>query len=350
MSGKFVINVKPGFGYYTLVILPLVSLIALAVVMSSPVYGHTFSQNENSLFLTKMDQVNSQLKFIQNLLPSNVSSNNNSQNVTQVALVHAREAAGLLKVKDPVNNLTWTQEIAERNPRITTDLVRGFNDLTVSLNLETSPKNNPNATSTNTGSQSIQDKIFNLSGLVNEAVSARVAKDIINNSTNQALILSNLGNEIFYSYGQALGFPYPKLANMVSTMNMSAMSGASMSMMTHENGVMQGMANKNMNTNGNKMQNMTNKPNIVNQTEYQNALAYVKQAQEIVSKYLKSPSPTVKTSSANVQSQLNKILSQLQSTINSKGSFDSVMNLVHVQLHPTLISNYGLKLGTSTSK
>jgi hypothetical protein len=339
--------VEPALLYPTLVILPLLSIITLVIVTISPVYGHTFSENENSLFLTRIDQVNSQLKFIQNLLGSNTSSSNNPQNITQVALIHAIEAAGLLKVKDPVNNFTWTQEIAERNQRVATDLVRGFNDLTASLNRETSSKNNSNVASANGGSQSIQDKIFNLSGLLDEAVSTRVAKDIINNSTNQALILSNLGNEIFYSYGQALGFPYPKLIDMVTTMNMSAMGGASNSMNMHGNEMMQGMTS--INANGNQTHNVSNKVNIVNETDYQNALAYVKQAQEIVSKYLKSPAPTVKTST-NIQPQLNKILSQLESTISSKGSFDNVMNLIHVHLHPTLISNYGLKLATSSSK
>ncbi len=344
---KYVTPFEPNLLYSGLVILSVLSIITLIIVTTSLVYGHTFSENENSLFLTRMDQASSQLKFIQNLLASNTSSSNNPQNNAQIALAHVKEAAGLLKVKDPINNFTWTQEIAERNQRVATDLVRGFNDLTATLNHETSlSKNNSNISSASGGLQSIQDKIFNLSGLLDEAISARVAKDIISNSTNQALVLSNLGNEIFYSYGQALGNTYQQLADMVATMNMSAMNGNSINM--HTNAMMQGMSN--MNTNGNQMRIMSNKVNIVNETDYQNALAYVKQSREIVSKYLTSPSPTIKTSSANVQSQLNKILSQLETAIINKSSFDSVMNLVHVQLHPTLISNYGLKLATPISK
>ena len=68
----------------------------------------------------------------------------------------------------------------------------------------------------------------------------------------------------FIADGQALGFPYPKLANMVATMKL------------------------NVNSN-NKIPAMANKMNIANESQYQNAKAYVKQAQEIVSKYLKSP-------------------------------------------------------------
>ena len=85
---------------------------------------------------------------------------------------------------------------------------------------------------------------------------------------------------------------------------------------------------------------MSNTVNIVNESDYQDAKAYVKQAQDIVSKYMKSPGSTNKIPISDIQSQLNKILSQLETTINSKGSFSTVMNLIHVQLHPKLISNY----------
>jgi len=87
---------------------------------------------------------------------------------------------------------------------------------------------------------------------------------------------------------------------------------------------------------------ISNIVNIQNESQYQNAQAYVKQSQEIVAKYLKSPISAARNTNANIQSQLNKILSQLKMTIDNKGSFSTVMNLVHVQLHPTLISNYGI--------
>ena len=85
---------------------------------------------------------------------------------------------------------------------------------------------------------------------------------------------------------------------------------------------------------------MANKTNIVNESQYQNAKAYVKQAQEIVSKYLKSPASNNKNAAPDIQSQLNKILSQLKMTIDNKGSFRTVMHLIHIQLHPRLIGNY----------
>ncbi len=331
--------------YSTVSILSTLFVITVVMTAVLPAYGHTFSQNENSLFLTKMDQMHSQLQLVQNLLSTNATSGGNNTNNTKFALIHAIEAAALLKQKDPVNNFTWNQEIAERNQRVANDLVRGLNDLTTFIDQNASPKGNSKVALANESS-SIQDKINNLGGLLDEAISARVAKDIVNNSTNQALVLANIGNEIFYSYGQALGFPYPKLANMVATMNMSAMSGNNMNMqgknMMQEN--MNNMNMNNMNMNSNKMPAMGNNVNILNESQYQNAQAYVKQAQEMVSKYLKSPASTNKNMTSDVQSHLNKILSQLKTTIDNKGPFNTVMTLVHMQLHPTLISGHGLKL------
>ena len=67
---------------------------------------------------------------------------------------------------------------------------------------------------------------------------------------------------------------------------------------------------------------MNNKMNIINESQYQNAQAYVKQAQEIApARYLRSPGSTNKNTTSDTQSQLNKILSQLKTTIDSKGSF-----------------------------
>ena len=132
-------------------------------------------------------------------------------------------------------------------------------------------------------------------------------------------MLANIGNEIFYSYGQALGIPYPKLANMVATMKLNV--------------------NSNNNRN-NKIPAMANKVNIANESQYQNAKAYVKQAQEIVSKYLKSPASNNKNAAPDIQLQLNKVISQLKMTIDNKGSFSTVMHLIHIQLHPRLIANY----------
>ena len=208
--------------YSMLVILSILFVINATMMTVLPVYGHTFSQNENSLFLTRMNQMHSQLQLVQDLLSTNTTSGDNNINNIKFAQTHVIKAITLLKEKDPVSNFTWNQEIGERNQRVANDLVRGFNDLTAFINQKASPKSNSKIALADEGSP-IQDKINNLGGFLDEAISSRVPKDIVNNSTNQALVLANIGNEIFLSYGQALGFPYMKLANMLATMNMSAL-------------------------------------------------------------------------------------------------------------------------------
>src|SRR6478609_8262791 len=303
-------------------------LMTLVMIAASPsTYGHTFSQNENSLFLTRVAQAHSQLNLIENLVlngtsntaATNNNSNNNSNNNAKSVQAHVMQTIALLNEKDPVNNFTWSQEIAEKNQRVAKDLARELNDLKTSLSQDTPTTAINNKPSLSNNSSVIQDKIDKLGGLLDEAISARVNKDAVNNSTNQALVLANIGNEIFYSYGQALGFPYPKLANMVATMKLNV--------------------NSNNNSN-NKIPAMANKVNIANESQYQNAKAYVKQAQEIVSKYLKSPASNNKNAAPDIQLQLNKVISQLKMTIDNKGSFSTVMHLIHIQLHPRLIANY----------
>src|SRR6476660_7183750 len=303
----------------------LMTFVMIAAFPST--YGHTFSQNENSLFLTRVAQAHSQLNLIENLVlngtsntaATNNNSNNNSNNNAKSVQAHVMQTIALLNEKDPVNNFTWSQEIAEKNQRVAKDLARELNDLKISLSQDTPTTAINNKPSLSNNSSVIQDKIDKLGGLLDEAISARVNKDAVNNSTNQALVLANIGNEIFYNYGQALGFPYPKLANMVATMKLNV--------------------NSNNNSN-NKIPAMANKVNIANESQYQNAKAYVKQAQEIVSKYLKSPASNNKNAAPDIQLQLNKVISQLKMTIDNKGSFSTVMHLIYIQLHPRLIANY----------
>ena len=311
-----------------LVVCTMSILMTLVMIAASPsTYGHTFSQNENSLFLTRVAQAHSQLNLIENLVlngtsntaATNNNSNNNSNNNAKSVQAHVMQTIALLNEKDPVNNFTWSQEIAEKNQRVAKDLARELNDLKTSLSQDTPTTAINNKPSLSNNSSVIQDKIDKLGGLLDEAISARVNKDAVNNSTNQALVLANIGNEIFYSYGQALGFPYPKLANMVATMKLNV--------------------NSNNNSN-NKIPAMANKVNIANESQYQNAKTYVEQAQEIVSKYLKSPASNNKNAAPDIQLQLNKVISQLKMTIDNKGSFSTVMHLIHIQLHPRLIANY----------
>ncbi|MFZ0895251.1 MAG: hypothetical protein WAZ77_12185, partial [Candidatus Nitrosopolaris sp.] len=92
-------------------------------------------------------------------------------------------------------------------------------------------------------STSIQSKVTNIGNLLDEAVFVRISKDLIDNPKTQALVLANLGNEIYNSYGNALGLPPSTIASM-GGMNMSGMNmvskGSSMNMNTSSSTGMSG--------------------------------------------------------------------------------------------------------------
>jgi hypothetical protein len=104
-----------------IVAVPLSIVIVLSFLLfPNPVLlAHTFSENENALFLTMINKIKAETQ----LVPHDFSNN------TEQAQDHAKAAEGLFAQKDPVVNTTWTKEISERNPRVTADLLHSLNDL-----------------------------------------------------------------------------------------------------------------------------------------------------------------------------------------------------------------------------
>jgi len=167
------------------------------LLFSNPVlFAHTFSENENALFLTMINNIKAETQIVVRDFSNN----------TQQAQEHAKTAAELPTQNDPVVNTTWTSEISERNPRVATDLLHSLNDLNHTVASLSSLQN----------SNSIQSKVTNIGNLLDEAVSVRISKDLTDNPKTQALVLANLGNEIYNSYGNALGLP-PILPNISSS-------------------------------------------------------------------------------------------------------------------------------------
>jgi hypothetical protein len=265
---------------------------------NSVLYAHTFSENENALFLTMTDNIKAETQLVVRDFSNN----------TQQAQEHAKIASELLTQHDPVVNTTWTSEISERNPRVATDLLHSLNDLN---NMVASSSSLANSTS-------IQSKVTDIGNLLDEAVSVRISKDLIDNPKTQALALANLGNEIYNCYGNALGLP-PRMIASMGGMNMSGMNP------------MSGPATMNQNN-----------PPIKNITAYETAQSLSTVAQQTFSRDLKPIAPANATSStANIE----KYADQLKNAVNNKASFMNIMELVHVKLHPTMIAAYNLTTG-----
>jgi hypothetical protein len=303
-----------------IVIIPLTMIIVLSFLLSSnPVLlAHTFSENENALFLTMINKIKAETQLVTHDFSSN----------TEQAQVHAKVAEGLLTQKDPVVNTTWTSEISERNPRVTTDLLHSLNDLKTAI---ASPSSNSNPSS----EQSI---VTNIGNLLDEAVSVRISKDLIDNPKTQALVLANLGNDIYKNYGTALGLPPSTVASMggISMPGMNMPSKGSMNM-----NMSGGKGMSEMNAVSEPIGTNQSPVTIKNLTAYQTAESLAAIAQQVFDKNLK---PIAQANATNSNTNIANYLAQLKNAIDNKSSFMNVMELVHVRLHPTLISTYNLGL------
>jgi hypothetical protein len=80
---------------------------------------------------------------------------------------------------------------------------------------------------------------------------------------------------------------------------------------------------------------------IKNITEYHTTQSLAAKAQEVFSKNLKPISPP---NAASANAQIEKDLSQLKTAIDNKAPFMDIMKIVHVQIHPILITTYNLPL------
>lgn len=80
-----------------------------------------------------------------------------------------------------------------------------------------------------------------------------------------------------------------------------------------------------------------NNPSIKNMTAYETAHSLASIAQQAFVKNFKPIAPFNATSSTN---NVGKYIDELKSDINNKASFTTVMETVHVKLHPTLINTY----------
>ena len=285
-------------------------------------YAHTFTPNESADFLSLIYRIKNEAQLIQSNLLSNAS---NSRDLAQQ---HAENTIALL-------NQTWTKEIAERNHRVASELTAALIGL-----------KNATATSVKPAPMDIKDKLTTLNNLLGEALSVRLTKDEINNSTIEALTLANIINKIDRRYSNAFGVGYNNdRSSAAAAMNMGSMSNAAMS----GNGSMSNMdmmsmmmkseqPNLKMTTSST---NNNNSHNIVNVSDYQSAQGLINKSQEIFNNVLKAKAPFDK---ASFIGSLENGLSQLKSAIDAKKPYTDVVSIIHTKVHPNLIIAFNLKI------
>jgi hypothetical protein len=268
----------------------IIYLISIGNSSGSNVYGHNFVPNESASFLSLMDQLKAELGLVQtNLVNGSVS----------LAEEHASRAVGLLNSKDPVNNITWKEEIAERNERIAGELVSAVSALeNMNISASSSPHSDTN------------QSVSNIDAIIDEAVTSRIDIEQRENATIQATALGDIINTLlnYYGYAFSVGFDMGNMSQMAS-----GMEGAS-SKRSHS---------------------------LVNASDYQSAQALAKMALDIFNTELKDLASANETGSVI---KLEESLNQLSNLIDNKSSPIEVMNIGHTQVHPNLQVAFNLQL------
>lgn len=184
------------FQYVKLILLLIVGVLSF----SGLVHGHTFTPNEDSLFLSLMDDLKSII----------LSIRANGDNVTLVT-EYANDASLLL-------NSSTMKEINEKNQRLGTTLSSSITELR-------------NATK-----EIEEDEVIKIKDTIDEIISARIKKSDLENATIQSLAISFDLNKIIVYYSKAydttnskLNIPEHSMMKELHSQNSSSTSSSSRS-------------------------------------------------------------------------------------------------------------------------
>ena len=272
----------------------LLLLIIAMPLINSEIYSHTFTTDENVLFLVLVDKLKTQAMLIEQFILAND---------TESAIQHSN----LLK---QLYSKEINDEIEEKNKRIADEISSLINTIS-------------SLRSNNMTQSQITNTIQDFEAVLDESVSVRISQDVINNSTIQALRLATLINDIDVNYANSFSIqPY----NM-SAMGMDQHSQQSMNMSA------MGMDQHSQNSN-----NVSK--DIQNLTAYQTAqelLIPVKQVfEEIRSEK--------ETSNQDQVIQLKENIDNLTTIIEMKKPYNEVAKVIHGIIQPTLQELYNLKI------
>jgi hypothetical protein len=336
---------------YKLLLIALIGTIFSVVFLDTTsnfinqkIYAHMFTLDDTASFLAFADQLQVESELVQrNLINNNLT----------LAQNHANKAAALLTPNIVV-------EIEEKNQKTADDLTIAVNDFQkvssssekqrqmvnqlvsrINSTLAEAVKIRIEEGQGSSSSNFLEKGIEFLSGIFGGS-SSKNSNDVIKaNSTTQPLAFADLVDSILINYGNAYAVDF----DMTNMSNMAMMGGGNSSSMA-----MSGTANDNnsismnMNMSSSMMMNMDGKNKnytLADMTDYQSAQALAVKAQEIFNTELRSMAP--KNSSAFI-TNLENGLTELNDSIQSKGSPMDIMMIVHTQIHPNLLEAYNLKL------
>ena len=264
-------------------------------------FAHNFSPDESAHFLTIVDKI----KVESELAANNTGNNNNSS-----AQLHANNA--LLNYDSHTKD-----ELGEQNERIANELDDTLNQL-----LEESQ----------TDQSQLTDTAETIAAILDEAISARIDVEQVNNSTIQALVLASIVDTALQNYGDAynVGFDLTNMSNLNKETS----------------------TNETTTTNGHTDHTSTNTSihsDIVNHTNYESALAFSNTALEKYKNDIATDSLPIseENNTINRQNNLKKLengLTEFNNAIKNKENPMKVMEIVHTQIHPNLQILFNLKI------
>jgi hypothetical protein len=138
-----------------------------------PADAHNFSHNETTNFLAEIELTKTDLQ----LAKSNLGD-------PQAAQAFSQSAAGRL-------NGEWIKEISEKNERVAGDLEESLGEFPPLVK--------------NGSPEQVRQEVSRIKNLLGEAVSARIEKDQLGNSTTRALVASKVLSEALKDYQMAFG-------------------------------------------------------------------------------------------------------------------------------------------------
>ena len=280
--------------------LALIFLLVITMSISnSQIYAHTFSSNESVIFLALVDKLKTQAQLIEQFI---------LENDYDSAIKHAQ------LLKQLYNNDT-NKEVQEENKRVANEISSSIK--TISL---IEPKNITKA--------QIDKTVLDFEAVLDEAITVRIADDILNNSTTQALRLANLVNDIDINYADSFNVE-PYNTSAISMDNTSSNHQQPQFMNTSATGMDIHYQNP---ANGSR--------EIQNNTAYSTALGLSYTVSDLF-KEIQTEHSMNETEKVN---QLNEGIAKLVTTIEMKKPYTEVVKIIHGLIQPSLQELYDLKL------
>lgn len=292
-----------------IVTLLVASLVSFGLVYANhqKAYAHEFSGDESASFIALIEAINADLQLAESNLASNVT----------LAQEHATHAV------EDLDNQT-VEEIAENNDRLSRDLPATLRDLQNSI--------------ADSSAQEIQTKVQNITSLLGETVSARIASDQMDNSTMRALSIVAMADEVVGYYGAAYGISPEEGEEEEESANVTGNDTEIIETTSTEgNTTQEEIVNSNMTTDVNAT---AGNQTIVSMADYQRAQALVTRTQQLFVEEVKPLAPANATEFiANVETGLER----LKQAIDNKEPFTNVETIMANEVDANLNSAYNLE-------